>query len=103
MTAATGGGDGPTRLVVRQYDGERLVDTRRLDCAGDPGGTCARVVELLPRLRPDPNEICTEIYGGPERRVVEGVVDGEPVRVEVTRINGCEIARYDLLEEALSG
>ena len=30
-----------------------------------------------------------------------GTVEGEPVSAEVTRANGCEIARYDLLAEAL--
>jgi hypothetical protein len=63
---------------------------------------CAEVVALLPRLRPEPDEVCTQIYGGPERIVVTGTVDGEPVRAEVTRQNGCEIARYDLLAEALA-
>jgi hypothetical protein len=59
------------------------------------------VVALLPRLRPEPGEVCTEIYGGPERLVVEGTAGGTPRRVEVSRIDGCEIRRYDLLEAAL--
>ena len=91
---------GPTALVVREYDGDRPVATRRLDCAAQDG-PCARIAALLPRLRPDPQEICTEVYGGPQRLVVEGTRAGSPVRVEVTRVNGCEIARYDLLREAL--
>ena len=98
----TAPGDGETRLVVRHLDGERQVRATDLGCAaGDP--RCARVVALLPELRPDPDEVCTQIYGGPERMIVEGMVDGEPVRVEVTRTDGCEIARYDRLEAALRG
>jgi hypothetical protein len=58
-------------------------------------------VALLPRLRPQPGEVCTEIYGGPERLVVEGTVEGVRRRVEASRVNGCEIARYDLLQGAL--
>ena len=61
------------------------------------------VVRLLPDLRPKPDEVCTQIYGGPERIAVRGTVDGTPVRVEVTRTDGCEIARYDLLDAALTG
>jgi hypothetical protein len=103
-----GGGDpagasapGATRLTVTEHDGERVVRTTRLDCgAGD--ATCAEVVALLPRLRPDPGEVCAQVYGGPERLTVAGTVEGEPVRVEVTRVNGCEIARYDLLTKALA-
>jgi hypothetical protein len=94
------GATGPTRLTVREYDGERLVRTIPLDCAGG-GETCQRVAAILPRLAPDPAELCAQIYGGPERRVVEGEVGGRAVRVEVTRVDGCQIARYDLLTEAL--
>ena len=65
------------------------------------GGACDRVIALLPRLRPDPDEVCTQIYGGPERRLVSGTVGGLPVDVEVTRADGCQIARYDLLTAAL--
>jgi hypothetical protein len=60
-------------------------------------------VALLPELRPDPGEVCAQIYGGPERMVVEGVIGGDPVRAQVTRTDGCEIARYDRLEAALRG
>ena len=58
---------------------------------------------LLPALAPAEGEVCTQIYGGPERIEVRGTVNGAPVQVEVTRTNGCEIARYDQLEAALAG
>jgi hypothetical protein len=58
-------------------------------------------VALLPRLVARPGEICTQIYGGAERRVVSGTVAGRAVEVEITRTDGCQIARYDLLTEAL--
>ncbi|HMN98469.1 MAG TPA: hypothetical protein PKD59_03565 [Miltoncostaeaceae bacterium] len=86
---------------MTRYDGERVVRTTDLACgAGDV--VCAEVVALLPRLRPEPDEVCTQIWGGPERITVTGTVEGDPVRVEVTRANGCEIARYDLLMKALA-
>lgn len=89
-----------TSLTVSLYDGDRLVGRRTLDCSPD-GQTCADVIALLPELRPDPGEVCTEIYGGPERYVIEGTSAGEAVSIEVTRVNGCEIARFDRLQEAL--
>lgn len=58
-------------------------------------------MRLLPALAPAPDEVCTEIYGGPQRIAVTGTTGGAPVRVEVTRIDGCEIDRYDRLEAAL--
>jgi hypothetical protein len=102
--AGCGGGEDAaapaTSLTVREYDGEALTDTITLDCSA-PGGACERVVALLPRLAPDPGEVCTQVFGGPERRVVSGVVEGRPVDIEITRTDGCQIARYDLLTAAL--
>jgi hypothetical protein len=86
---------------VTEYDGDRVVRATELDCGADDVA-CAEVVALLPRLRPEPDEICTQIYGGPQRIVVTGTVQGDPVTAEVTRVNGCEIDRYDRLAEALA-
>ncbi|MGE0025609.1 MAG: hypothetical protein AB7O78_19380 [Thermoleophilia bacterium] len=90
-----------TRLTVTEYDGERVVRTTELACGPDDT-VCAEVVALLPRLRPAPDEVCTQVYGGPENITVVGTVDGKPVTAVVTRVNGCEIARYDLLTKALA-
>ena len=90
----------PPRLVVSDFDGELLLRTTTLDCAVR-GGSCDRVVALLPRLAPSGEEICTQIYGGPERRVVTGTLEGRAVRIAITRVDGCQIERYDLLTEAL--
>jgi hypothetical protein len=40
---------------------------------------------------------CTQEYGGPERARVVGTVDGTPVSAELSRANGCEIARWESL------
>ena len=90
-------------MTVTRSDDSGPVSTTDLDCAGADAAVCARVVRLLPDLRPKPYEACTQIYGGPERISVRGTVDGTPVRVEVTRTNGCEIARYEMLDAALKG
>ncbi len=96
-----GGSTAPaTELTVSEFDGETLVEARTLDCA-PADAVCDNVVALLPTLRPDPQEACTLLYGGPQRYLVEGTVDGEPVSIEVTRANGCNIARFDQLREAL--
>ena len=41
-----------------------------------------------------PNIVCTEIYGGPQQARVTGVVRGKPVRATFSRVNGCEIGRW---------
>ena len=75
------------------------------------GGTLAGRVRACSRLSRLPlaafaqvpeDAICTQIYGGPQRIVVTGTVEGDPVTAEVTRANGCEIDRYDRLAEALA-
>jgi hypothetical protein len=108
VAGCSGGSDSaastaPTELAVTRSDDSGSSPPVDLDCAGAGAPVCARVVALLPELRPAPDEVCTQIYGGPERIEVRGTVGGAPVRVEVTRTNGCEIGRYDTLEAALRG
>jgi len=49
------------------------------------------------RNGPDPDRVCTEIYGGPQQASLRGTLDGEPVDAVVTRTDGCEIADWDVL------
>ena len=91
-----------TRLVVRQFDGDRLVRAIPLADCDASDGACARVVAVLPRLRPEPDEACTQIYRRPR-------ADGggrEPSTASPTppRSRAPTAARspaYDLLSEAL--
>ncbi|MGH9212150.1 MAG: hypothetical protein ACRD2C_15905 [Acidimicrobiales bacterium] len=46
---------------------------------------------------PDPNLLCTEMYGGPEVARVRGEIDGQAVDATVDRVNGCGIAAWDTL------
>ena len=49
----------------------------------------------------DEERACTLQYGGPEKAHVTGTVDGKPVDVRFDRTDGCGIADYDALFEAL--
>lgn len=62
------------------------VACRKL-AAGGPG--------LFAPLRPD--AVCTEIYGGPQRARVTGLVAGKHVWATFTRTNGCNIGRWSRL------
>lgn len=44
-----------------------------------------------------PKAVCTEIYGGPQKARVRGVVAGRRVLTTFTRTNGCEIAHWNRL------
>ena len=47
---------------------------------------------------------CTEQYGGPETATVTGTLRGETIDANFSRVNGCEISRWQeaapLLEAA---
>lgn len=111
--AALGGcsGDGPgdgavtgsDRLSVVRATDAGVVGREALDCAGADRAACDRVAAVLPTLRPAPDEVCAELYGGPERILLSGRLGGEAVALEVGRADGCQIRRYDALAGALAG
>ena len=74
--------------------------------AGDhprPEAACAAVRRNATALQPVRADMaCTMQYGGPERARVKGIIDGTDVSAELTRVNGCEIARWDSLAPLLA-
>jgi hypothetical protein len=50
------------------------------------------------------NTACTQQYGGPETATVKGTLHGETIDAKFSRVNGCEISRWQeaapLLEAA---
>ena len=64
-----------------------------------PAVACRRLAatgrSLFAPVRKD--EVCTEIYGGPDTALVVGTVEGRRVWAKVQRRNGCEIARWNRL------
>lgn len=72
----------------------------------DPDAACAALAEASAAqpnpLDPVPADVaCTEIYGGDQTAVIEGTLGGKAVRAELSRVNGCEIARWDALVPVL--
>ncbi len=105
----TGPTGGPTTadLAVTWGDGAGAGATWTLTCdpaagpAGDhpdPAAACAALPGAATALDPLPRDVaCTEIYGGPQTATVTGTLAGSPVTAELSRTNGCEIARWDAL------
>ena len=100
--------DAPAATVLavtvwpRGRDGEERTATLECDPAGGthptPEAACAALAANREALEPVPRDVaCTQIYGGPARAEVVGTVDGERVSAELSRHNGCEIARWDAL------
>jgi len=87
--------------------GERVRWTLRCALAGGthprPAATCRELARLgWQAFRPAPeNRACTEIYGGPQVAIVTGRVAGRNIWARLTRIDGCQIERWDRVPSLL--
>ncbi len=51
---------------------------------------------------PSPEQVCTQVYGGPQTAMLSGTLDGQSVSTVVTRDDGCGIGDWDnLLKDIL--
>lgn len=68
--------------------------------------TCAWLrstgLELLVE-EPPVDQVCIEVYGGPEIATVTGTVDGQEVDATFSRQDGCAIARFDAIAPLWTG
>lgn len=106
VSAACGGGDGAGTATGAPEDRVRVViEGQARGVPPEVEAACADRPALCETVRQvidvDPAEVCTEVYGGPEVMTITGTLDGAPLRARVTRINGCEIARYERMLAAL--
>jgi Subtilisin inhibitor-like len=82
--------------------GQPGARTYTLRCA-PAGGTlprraaaCSQLARFAHPFAAIPRDaVCTQIYGGPQQALVTGRFRGRIVRTRFSRINGCEIARWD--------
>jgi hypothetical protein len=107
------GSDRPANdLVVEQDLGDGSPPQRwTLVCAGqvegdhpDAEAACAHLDGLDDPFAPLPaDQLCTEIYGGPQTARVTGVWAATPVDLALSRTDGCRIAQWDSLGPLLPG
>ena len=91
-------------------DGTTIGQTYRLVCLeGQPAegtdhpraaASCEVLLNHGEQLRalPRKDQICTEIYGGPQEATITGTFNGDPVIKQLSRTNGCEIREWNLFE-----
>jgi hypothetical protein len=87
----------------REQGGEGV--SRSFSCEADSTEpACVVIAELTPAgLAPTPPDVaCTEIYGGPAEAQVTGTLRGVEVDAAFSRINGCEIDRFQRLLSLLA-
>jgi hypothetical protein len=100
---------GPVDLTAVVDDGAGGKTTYTLTCeptGGDveqPEVACEQLstTAALPLQPVDPDMMCTQVYGGPQTAVVTGTVNGQPVDSTFSRVNGCEISRWDAMTALL--
>jgi hypothetical protein len=106
--AAAGGGivqaDNDLQVEVDLGDGAGMR-TWTLTCVGFVEGdhpaaeaACDHLRDMEDPFTPIPEDaICTQQYGGPETARVVGRWGGEPVELELSRVNGCRIDQWNSL------
>jgi hypothetical protein len=82
-----------------------------LTCGDTIGGSlpnaqaaCDHLVKTPSPFAPLPTDaMCAEIYGGPQTAHITGTWRGEPVDLQLSRVDGCRIAQWDRLRPLLPG
>jgi hypothetical protein len=105
---ATAGTAGPARLQVVVDTGAGAPTTWQLTCEPpggthpDPAAACAALAAGAGALEPPAkDQQCTQLYGGPQTAVVTGTWQGRAVRADLSREDGCQVARWRALEGLL--
>ena len=84
---------------ARPRVGRRTYTLRCRPAAGTlphRASACTQLLRVQNPFAPVPrNQACTQIYGGAQQAVVTGIYGGKPVRTTFTRIDGCQIARWN--------
>jgi hypothetical protein len=78
--------------------GAKPAETRTVRCSSPrESPQCEKVaaLRLADLERASDATACTQLYGGPQTATIEGTLRGEPVDLSFSRVNGCEIARWD--------
>jgi hypothetical protein len=93
-----------TALTITIWPDERKPEVHRYTLACGPvrgtlpgaAAACTRLAAAGAALfAPPPKEqACIQIYGGPQRAIVSGTVDGRRIWVSLRRRDGCEIDRW---------
>ncbi len=95
----------PSRLQITVWPGPGLAPSRWTLTADPPGGdhpdpaaACAALAAAPRPFAPVPaGTICAQVYGGPQTAAIEGSWAGQPVRASYSRVDGCQIARWNAL------
>jgi hypothetical protein len=96
-----------TVTVDADGDGSDKPRSTTVKCeAAQDSDTCKAVDGMAPKTFEPVGDMvaCTQQYGGPETATVTGTLHGDAIDATFSRVNGCEISRWEqaapLLEAA---
>jgi hypothetical protein len=108
-TPAAGGSGQLAQLVIRVDDdgdkGAAPARELRLTCAAptDSAACGAAAGVSAADLAPTSGDTaCTQLYGGPETASIKGELRGSAVDASFSRTDGCEIARWEGVQDLLA-
>lgn len=114
LTRENGYPDATLEVTIEHPEAETV--SYEVSCGGDTSDVdgvdldaeraCAALSDSGVRSRlvagPTENQVCTEIYGGPDVATISGSIDDQEVATQVDRTNGCGISDWDeVLDELL--
>jgi hypothetical protein len=96
-----------TVTVDSDGDGSEKPRSATVKCeSAQDSDTCKAVDGMAPKTFEPVGDMvaCTQQYGGPETATVTGTLHGDTIDAKFSRVNGCEISRWEqaapLLEAA---
>ncbi|MGZ4567494.1 MAG: SSI family serine proteinase inhibitor [Blastococcus sp.] len=98
-------------LVEIHRGGGAPTESYRLTCGAtvtgnhpDGAAACAHLKTLKDPFAPIPaDEMCSQIYSGPQTAHVTGTWMGRPVDLSLSRVDGCRTAQWNSLGPLLPG
>jgi hypothetical protein len=105
--AAQGNGELANLTVTVDSDGEQGAPAKQLELnckAPTDSAACGAAAGVSTAdLAPTPkDQACTQIFGGPETASIKGTIRGNAVDATFSRSDGCEIARWERVEDLLA-
>jgi hypothetical protein len=94
-----------TVTVDSDGDGPAKPKTATVKCGpASDSKECAALADMKPEaFEPVPGDMaCTQQYGGPETATVQGTFKGQQVDAKFSRVNGCEISRWETMSPVLA-
>jgi hypothetical protein len=110
-TSTTGSLPANDLLVEIHRDGSTPTESYRLTCGSSASGNhpagpaaCAHLLALAHPFAPiRADQMCSQIYGGPQTAHITGRWKGAAVDLRVSRVDGCRVEQWNSLGPLLPG